>query len=143
MMSKFKKIIIVTLLSSVFIGGYSARAEAPDWKDAEPQIATLQGKEYYLSLVERYAQEYGVSSTKMKKTIDCENRSWDPKLQSLIINSRGEREKSYGLAQIHLPSNPHVSLEQATDPEFSIKFMAEKFSKGRYSMWTCARKLGY
>jgi hypothetical protein len=37
---------------------------------------------------------------------------------------KGDRELSWGLVQIHLPTNPNVKKEQATDPEFSIKYLA-------------------
>lgn len=72
--------------------------------------------------------------------MECENRELDPKLQSRIINKKGEREKSYGLVQIHLPSHPNVSYTQATDPEFSVKFLAKNLSEGKGGMWTCYRK---
>lgn len=97
-------------------------------------------------LVRKYAEQYNVSSKEMLRVINCENKPLDPKLQSYIKYKRdipewgvkaGEREKSYGLVQIHLPSHPNISYEQATDPEFSIEFMAKKFSKGQASEWSC------
>ena len=77
----------------------------------------------------------------MISVINCENKEWDTDLQSRIINKKGVREKSYGLSQIHLPSHPNISLEQATDPDFAIEFMAQNLSKGKGKMWTCYRKL--
>lgn len=139
-MSKTKFLIgtILLVMFIVFILPYKpVLAEAP----FEP-VTQLEGKDYYLSLVDKYAIEYNVSADKMKKVIDCENREWNPNLQSKIIDSRGQREKSFGLSQIHLPSHPEISLEEATNPEFSIMFMAQEFAKGRQSKWTCARKLG-
>ena len=98
------------------------------------------------------SKEYGVSEGLMVDVISCENVSWDTTLQSKIkynFNDPrrgivfGEREKSYGLVQIHLPDHPYVSYEQATDPEFSIDFMAKNIAEGRLSWWSCAKLLGY
>lgn len=97
-------------------------------------------------LVQKYATLYKVSSAKMMETIRCENRDLKPALQSGLYYQFsdpkrgikiGERERSYGLVQIHLPDHPEVSYEQATDPEFSIEFMAKKFSQGRAYEWSC------
>lgn len=74
----------------------------------------------------------------MINTINCEDVTWNPKKQSDIVRN-GKQEESYGLAQINLPSNPNVTLEQAQDPNFAIKFMAKNMSIGKASMWTCWR----
>jgi hypothetical protein len=94
-----------------------------------------------LDKVYNYADSYNVSAKTMISVINCENKEWDTNLQSRIINKRGQREESYGLSQIHLPSHPSITLEEATDPDFSIKFMAEKLSQKKGNMWTCYRKL--
>lgn len=53
----------------------------------------------------------------------------------------GDREQSYGLAQIHLPAHPHITKEQAIDPEFAVEFLAKNLANGKAGMWTCARQL--
>jgi hypothetical protein len=53
----------------------------------------------------------------------------------------GDYEQSYGLVQIHLPAHPHITKEQATDPEFAIDFLARNVAKGKANMWTCARTI--
>jgi len=58
-----------------------------------------------------------------------------------IKELRGKREQSYGIAQIHLPAHPHITLEQALDPLWSIEWMAEQFAEGRENMWTCHKLL--
>lgn len=97
------------------------------------------------------SKEYGVSETIMVGIIDCES-SWDTTLQSKHLYSfsdprrsivKGERERSYGLVQIHLPDHPNVTLEQATDPEFAVDFLAKNIAQGRLGMWSCAELLGY
>lgn len=90
------------------------------------------------------AAEYGVSADEMIRVINCENKEWEPIQQSRHTYKPGNRwgfpagtrEKSFGLVQIHLPDNP-VTYEQATDPEFAITFMAQRFSEGRQRMWSC------
>jgi len=55
-------------------------------------------------------------------TIYCESMFYN--IQSGIVHE-GVREPSYGLAQIHLPSHPKVSVEQALDPYFAVDWMME------------------
>lgn len=69
----------------------------------------------------------------MREIIHCES-SGNP-------NAIGDNGQSYGLAQIHLPSWPDISKEQALDPEFAINFLAEKLSKNQGYLWTCWRML--
>jgi len=88
-----------------------------------------------LKLIEKYATEYDVSYEAMKKTVKCES-NFQPKVKSNYAN-----ERSYGLAQIHLPSHPQVSKKQATDPHFALEFMAKKFAAGDHHLWTCWRLL--
>lgn len=78
--------------------------------------------------------------------INCESQ-WSTTIQSnhrYTTNAPrgykpGDREQSYGLVQIHLPAHPHITKEQATDPEFAIEFLAKNIKDGRQGMWTCAR----
>lgn len=53
----------------------------------------------------------------MAKTIWCESMWFS--IKSVLP------EESYGLAQIHLPSHPHISKEQALNAYFAIDFMIE------------------
>lgn len=97
------------------------------------------------ALIERYATQFHVKQASMRATIACEalrnaDGSYDATAQS--NHYKGQiREDSWGLSQINLPSNPHVTREQAQDPEFAIRFMAEHFANDRASMWTCWRQL--
>lgn len=50
--------------------------------------------------------------------------------------SVGERENSWGPAQIHLPAHPEITKEQASNPDFALNFMADHLSKGK-DKWTC------
>ena len=83
-------------------------------------------------LIQKYATEYNVSASKMTKTIQCES-SFNP-------NAVGDGGNSYGLSQIHLPSwGGSITKEQALNPDFAVKFMAQQFSQGNARKWTCYR----
>lgn len=97
------------------------------------------------AIVSRKAKEYGVSEAEMMRIIKCES-SFIEDAQSLHKYKRdrpewgvkeGDRELSYGLAQIHLPSHPNITYEQAIDPEFAIDFLAKSLSEGRGRLWSC------
>lgn len=100
----------------------------------------------YLDIVSEMAQKYGVSSDLMIAIIDCENRNWiadkqsehhykkDRPKQGLVT---GQREQSFGLVQIHLPDHPSISYEQATNPTYSIEFLARELSFNRGRQWSC------
>lgn len=86
----------------------------------------------------KYSEEYGVSYDEMYNTMKCE--SGFQNIQSRIVQN-GIQEDSWGVSQINLPHNPTITKAQALDVEFSVKFMAEQFSKGNKRAWTCWRQL--
>lgn len=82
----------------------------------------------------------------MSAIIACES-GWNPNIQSNHRYSAsnvpkgykvGDREQSFGLVQIHAPAHPHITREQALDPEFAIEFLARNLKAGKHRMWTCA-----
>lgn len=83
------------------------------------------------NLVEKYAIEYKVSQELMEKIIQCES-NW--KVDA--VNS-SPKEYSVGISQINLKAHPHISEEQAKDPEFAIKFLASNLAQNKGKMWTC------
>lgn len=96
------------------------------------------------NLVAEYSEPYGLSRSRQDfiiSIINCENKELDPTLQSRIMQRDGTREESYGLAQIHLPSHPTITKEQATDPWYAIKFITTEVALGHENMWTCARMI--
>ncbi len=114
-------------------------------KDLLPKVYT---KAELVDKVYQYADSYHVKPQTMISIINCENKDWDINLQSRLKYKPGNhwgfpagtQEKSFGLVQIHLPDNK-VTLKQATNPDFSLDFMASNISKGRATMWTCYKKL--
>lgn len=119
-----------------------------------PEDVLLIGKEHYVPVIKSFSHSYGVSYSTMERIIDCENREYDPRLQSRIKYNReqiaryphwgnvGDYERSYGLVQIHIPSGNKwkgktITKEQAQDPYFSIEFLAERLSRGKGRLWSC------
>ena len=96
-------------------------------------------------LITQYASVYEVSEHNMHLIINCESQYY-PEIQSKHINSKGEREQSFGLVQIHLPAENRwqgeiITEEQSKDPEFAIRFLAHEMSIGNTWKWTCAKDL--
>lgn len=79
------------------------------------------------------AKDNGLHVPRFLATIRCES-VWNP-------NAVGDGGKSFGLVQIHLPSHPNVSKEEALNPVFAINFMAEMWKNDRAYLWSCWRKL--
>lgn len=131
-----KKIISIVCVLIVCLTSFPQKTKQVIAEDLPPLCNT--GRECLEEMVDKYAEKYSVSAEQMKTVIACES-GWDTDIQSQHINKQGEQEQSFGLVQIHLPSHPLVTYEQATDPEFSLDFMARAFSEGEQSMWTCYR----
>lgn len=77
----------------------------------------------------------------LEAIIRCEGGNLNPDIQSGIRDSSGQLEDSWGIVQIHLPSHPTITKEQATNPDFAIAFLVEQVNLGHEDMWTCARKI--
>lgn len=84
-------------------------------------------------LIDEKSAEYNVSASLMRKIIHCES-SGNP-------NAVGDGGYSFGLVQIHSPSWPDITQEQAVDPEFAINFLAKKLSEDKGHLWTCYRMI--
>ena len=77
------------------------------------------------------------------KTIECETaHTFSPNIQSSARRPDGSREQSFGLAQIFAEAHKEISMEQMTDMNFSIDFMAKNWTEHK-GWWSCARILGY
>lgn len=102
-------------------------------------------KSELIQKVYQYADDYNVNPKRMVSIINCENKQWIPDLQSGLKYKKGNRwkqpagsqEKSYGLAQIHLPDHPDVSIQEAKDADYSIEFMAKNLDKVK---WSCDKR---
>jgi hypothetical protein len=86
-----------------------------------------------IALIKSKSVEYGVSESLMTKIISCESGFNEYAL--------GDFGQSRGLVQIHKPSHPTITDEQAYNAEFSVDFLADNLSQGKGEMWTCFRIL--
>lgn len=116
-------IVGLCIISSLL--GFPSKLIAEPAEIKEPSINEL---------ITFYSDIYNVDSSVLHKVIDCES---DYKVNA--HNSVGEN--SWGLVQINLNAHRSITVEQATDPNFAINFLAENISKGKGNMWTCFRKL--
>ena len=84
------------------------------------------------------AKEYGLHTKRFLATIECESG-----FESVQSNHyyKGEREESYGVAQIHLPSHPSVTKEMALEPSFAVDWMAKQWVNDDAELWSCYRLL--
>jgi hypothetical protein len=67
------------------------------------------------------AEEAHIAPLAMVRTIYCESMWYS--IQSGARYPDGTQEQSFGLAQIHLPSHPDVSREEALNAYFAIDWM--------------------
>jgi hypothetical protein len=116
------KILIFLVILLIFLQIKVAVASAPE-----------RGIEEYSTteLISYFAEKYKVSEHQMLVTGKCES-SFD----KIAVGDKG---KSFGLWQIHLPAHPDITKEQAFDPVFSTEWTAQEFSKGHQKQWTCWR----
>lgn len=91
--------------------------------------------------ITRYALKYDIPRESLRVLVGCETAwTFSPTLQSYARYKNGEREESYGLAQIHAPAHPHISYAQMIDPDFALDFIGKNWKK-RHTMWvTCTQK---
>lgn len=126
------KALIGGLLLSILSVSAPALAEAPT-SPVEPPLVVEAVIEPEPSDLRAYAllkaQEYGISYHELSVTINCES-SWNP-------NAVGDGSHSRGIAQIHAPSHPTITDEQAFDPYWALDWTARQFSEGNAWMWSC------
>lgn len=96
--------------------------------------------QHLIDRVYQVSEMYGVSGYQMERTIECESRFNN--VQSSVKDPSGPngREDSWGIAQIHLPSHPDVSREEAMNEEFAIKWMAQNFNNPYVTWYGYSRK---
>lgn len=106
-----------------------------------PEKSTYLTLEEVKTLTKKYADKYHIEYNSFLQTILCEaprvGAEFDPFGQSENFSKDGSRELSFGLPQIHLPSHPEITKDEAQDADWSIEWSAQQFSKGKQNMWTC------
>ena len=84
-------------------------------------------------LSNRVAIEYGIATTTLANLVWSESK-WDP---------NKDNGDDRGLVQINRYFNPGVTDEQAFDPEFSLRFAAQKIAEGNEYLWTVCNCYSY
>lgn len=84
----------------------------------------------------------GLSVGAFLATLKCEGDFYNGQSYVKKIGGPNGREDSWGVAQIHLPSHPEISKEQALNPFWSINWMADEWLKGNEWKWTCYKIKG-
>ena len=80
------------------------------------------------------SKRYGVSSYRMTRIIQCESHFQN--IQSRVISKiTGQREDSWGIVQIHLPSHPSIKKTMALDVDFAVEFLAQQIAAGNGWKW--------
>ena len=99
------------------------------------EVVTLHGVETpeLMHSIEQYAQSKNVSLSTVRKIAYCETQMINT--QSHIIQKDGTREDSHGIAQIHKPSHPTISLSDSYNPEYAYKFIIDGIADGNISAW--------
>lgn len=82
------------------------------------------------------ANKHGISGYQMLRTVECETQFRN--IQSQVFR-KGVQEKSYGYFQIHLPSWPEVSKEEALNEDFAINWAAKHWYTAKW--YAYSRKL--
>lgn len=126
--------IILCLLLGLSIKISVAEAGVMDWfktkeviaQVTEPVIVYKLGDTIPEVEIDRLIAKYATSTKayQMKRTLYCESHYRN--IKSMLD------EESYGIAQIHLPSHPNITKEQALNPEFSIQWMANNWTTKWY-----------
>lgn len=81
----------------------------------------------------KVAKEHKLDADLFVKVVHCESHG--------VKDAVGDNGKSFGVVQIHAPSHPEISQEQAENPAFALEWMADQWDAGNESAWTCYRLL--
>ena len=140
--------LVVLLLTSPFAVGFAVKEDVIEWSRPHVQKAEASTTPEVLEIIEivptpvekaikeipheskittdviaylyKRADEAGLDGDKIAHTIYCESMFYS--IQSGIVKN-GVQEPSYGIAQIHIPSHPDVTVEEAMNPYFAVDFI--------------------
>jgi len=100
---------------------------------ATPKVeASTLSKQELVAMAMADAASYGLNVNRFVAVIGCES-NWDVN----AVSPTGD----YGLVQVNLKSHPDVSLSEAEDPLFALKWASEQWSEGHAREWVCYRQL--
>lgn len=147
-------VIVFVLIGA---GEYHKRAEASIVRYEKTQVkeitiiettADSENSRYHILALD-VAERHGLDPRLFASVVACES-NFDPTIQSMHLYNfndpergivAGERELSYGISQISLPHHPHITIDQALDPVFSLNYMADLWVEGKAHYWTCYNQI--
>lgn len=150
------RIIFVTtlIMASLFFPAKAAQTPSPSDSDEYSiplpsdlgaDIDIKKGESDYKELLFEIADKKGLPDAKVQEIVGtiggvpntgCRNGESTWKADAV-----GDGGSSFGLAQIHIPAHPHITPEQAKDPEFALEFMVDEFLQGNEWKWTCWKEI--
>ena len=110
------------MLLFLFLFGLVFRVHA--WNFTDPKVV----EDYVLYI----AHKEDVPAQLAWDIAKCES-----KFNPLAIGDNGN---SYGVFQIHLPSHPYITKEQAINPAWNANWAISQMSLGKFSMWSCFKQ---
>lgn len=116
---------------------HTALAETPEI--VQEEVVKLPQSEQVRKLITEIAIEENMDAQLLLDLAECES--------SFIPSVIGDYGTSYGLYQIHCPSgsncrkiiHPDVSVKQALDADFSIRWTIRAIKSGYLWWWSCAK----
>ena len=77
------------------------------------------------------SSKYDVPARELIHIINCESGG------KRSAHHLSPKEDSWGVVQINLKAHPNITKQQATDPNFSVDYLAKNIKRHK-SWWTCA-----
>jgi len=126
--------LIMVLVLSIGILIPLAHAEAPT-SPHTPPTGVLTTKIDIEAYVRKEALKSGLIG--LYETLRYESAGWQ-NIQSMVKDPTGPngKEDSWGICQLHAPSNPTITMAQAMDVEFCVQYTISEFEAGRANRWT-------
>lgn len=115
------------------MGLIQAQQYLPPQAPISPKVESITSSTTIRAKIQEIAKKYAVSAYEIDKVVQCES-GYNP----LAVGDKG---KSFGLVQIHLPAHPNITKEQAFDEDFALNFIASEFSKNNKWKWSCYKSL--
>lgn len=152
-------LFIPVILSTFLLSSIPAKIEYKSTEDLSLN-KVIWSEEELINYVTEQAKENGVSTEKAIRVMQCET-PWKRNEQGRYYDSTdaqsrltynegqikrnpswgnvGDREKSYGVWQYHLPAHPEMSVYEASSVEISTEIAMQDL-KVNPKKWTCYAK---
>ncbi|MEX2053938.1 MAG: hypothetical protein WD883_00060 [Candidatus Colwellbacteria bacterium] len=122
-------VVVVMILYFLFTLDSASEQVVETTPTPQPIISSALSIE---QLIRSTALKWEADADRMVATAKCES--------GLKPDAIGDDGASIGLFQIHLPSHPDVTKEEALDPYFAVEWSAKKFKINPF-IWVCYIKL--